>query len=168
MARSGPAGFFLLVDGYNLTPSKLQSFTHKVINPIINEHGMGDDWVERSPLGVRDVEISQSGAFFDPATGAAHDALKDIPTAADSDARILCAAFAGKAQGDLFTGSEGVYSHEYEVLGTVQDLQRANPTYSVSGSIEEGLILQILEERMGTAANWSTVGVDNGAASDKR
>ena len=152
--KHGSAEFFLFVDGYNLTAAILEQFIDSVVAPNIEAYGLGDDWKKRAPLGVRDTEISQEGAFFDTSAGNSHAALQgSVPASPQAVPRIVTFGRAGEAIGDEFVGIEGAYSHKYGVASKNEDLQRAITEYSVSGQRDEGAILQPLAAK---TANWDT------------
>jgi len=152
--RHGSAEFFLLVDGYNLTAAKVESFADAAIAPNIESWGLGDDWKERSPLGVREAELTAEGTFFDTNAGNSHDALSgSVPSSPQAVQRIVSFGKSGEAIGDEFVGVEGAYTHRYEVITKNEDLQRANAAYSVSGQRDEGHILQPLAAQ---TADWNT------------
>ena len=152
--RFGAAHVFLLVDGYNLTAAKLQGLTDNVIAEMVETSGLGDSWKERSPTGVRDVELVQEGAFFDTDTGKSHDALSgSLPSSPQATPRLVVFGMAGKAIGAPFVGLEGAYTQRYEVVAQNGNLQRANTAYSVRGQRDEGSTIQPLEKK---TADWNT------------
>jgi hypothetical protein len=133
---------------------------------MIETHGIGMPWKSRAPLGVRDIELAQEGAFFDTGAGLSHAALSgSVPSSPQAVERIVTFGYGGIAAADPFYGVEGAYSHEYQVVAAKEDLQRANTAYSVRGQLDEGVILQPLEAK---TSDWDTEGagsVDNGASS---
>jgi hypothetical protein len=155
--RFGPASVWgPLVDGYDLSASKLKALRDKVIATQEETHGLGDSWKERSPTGEKDTELVQEGAFFDTATGSSHDALSgSVPATPQAVARIVCFGYAGGTIGEPFVGLQGTYSHEYEVIAALGELQKANPTYAVSGQRDPGQIIQPLAVQ---TADWNTEG----------
>lgn len=154
MAKFGPASFFLLVDGYDLTASKPKTFSDDVISPMEETHGLGDSWKERTPVGVLDTEVVQDGAFFDTATSSSHDALSSsVPTTPQATERVMSFGYAGETIGESFVGIKGAYTHRYGVISSRDELQKANVQYSVTGAREPGAILQPLAEQ---SADWDT------------
>ena len=152
--KHGTADFFLFVDGYNLTAALLDQFVDTVSAPNIEAWGLGDSWKKRAPLGVRDTEIAQEGAFFDTSVGGSHEALQSsVPSSPQAVQRIVTFGRAGEAIGDEFVGLEGAYTHKYGVAAKGEDLQRALAEYSVSGQRDEGTILQPLAAK---TADWDT------------
>lgn len=165
--KSGPASAWgPIVDGYDFTNAKITGLTIKVISEMAETTGLGDGWKERTPIGVEDVELSQEGGLWDTtAVTGSHAALSaSVPTTPQAAVRVLCAGFAGATIGEPFFGIQGAYTHEYEVVSELGDLHRANVTYSVSGQIDDGVVLQPLATK---TANWDTEStpVDNSASS---
>lgn len=161
--KFGSSKVVFLVDGFNMLAAKVQSLRHKVGVVTERSDGLGDSWFEHSPTGDRFAELAQEGAFFNTSTGNSHDALKPASAEPTDPARIACVGFAGNAIGQPFTGYEGVLTVEYEVLGQLGKLQRANAVHTVSGEAEDGVIVHALTAE---TADGNTEGssVDNTTA----
>ena len=161
MAKYGSSSVgFVLVGGYSLLGSKIQSLTESVEAKLADTSGLGDSWGEVTPVGFSEATIAQDGAFFDDGTGNAHEALKTD----QATSRVMCVAFAGNTAGQPFVGYAGTYSHKYTVLAKVADLTKADVEYTVSGQRDEGVILQPLAAQ---TADWNTesTSYDSGASS---
>jgi hypothetical protein len=146
MARGkyGPSSAFMLVDGYDLTAAKIKSMRHLTRAPQEDTTGLGDSWVERTPVGVRETEIVQEGAIWNTAALNSHAALVGKePTTPQTTVRIVCMGFAGAA-GEDFYGDEGAFHGEVEVVAALGELQKVNATYEVTGVGDSGEILQKL------------------------
>jgi hypothetical protein len=160
MAKFGSASFSVfLVGGYNMLAAKVKGITHKVESVMERTDGLGDAWETPEPVGMARATFAQEGAFFDDATNEMHDGLK----ADTGTARVGMVGHAGNVLGAAFTGFSGLLASGYEVLAKLGGLTNANATYSVSGAVEEGVILQphatLTETTTGTS-------VDHGAATE--
>jgi len=150
--KIGSASFgVLLVDGYDFLASKLKAFTHKATATQERSDGLGDTIETMTPTGLLKLEITQAGAFFDDTTNQTHTLLATLANLAVS--RLLCAAFAGNTIGKPFLGASGLYTHEYDVLGQVGQLTKANVTYHVSGTLDRGVILN---QSVAKTVDWNT------------
>ena len=153
--RFGPSNFWgPFVDGFNLSSAKLTNFSDKIIAAMVESHGLGDSWKERTPTGEKDTELVQEGAYFDTTADSSHDALStSVPSSPQAVERVVSFGYAGATIGEPFVGIKGAYSHEYEVLTSPDDLQKANVTYAISGQRDAGAILQPLATK---TADWNT------------
>lgn len=150
--KIGSANFgALLLDGYDLLAQKAKAFTHKVTAVLENATGLGDSFENQLPTGVSQLEITQSGAFFDDSTTGLHGLLST--GANQQTARLVLAAFAGNTIGKPCLGASGVYGMGYEVLGQVAALTKANVTYKVSGTLDRGVLLNPSAAKV---ASWNT------------
>ncbi len=150
--KVGTADFgALYVDGYDLLASKLQGFTYKSAAQNEPSHGLGDKTSAKSPTGLVTLTITQTGAFFDDSANGAHALLAPVANLAVS--RLLAAAFAGNTIGKEFLGASGVYGMDYQVLGQVPKLTKANVAYDVSGSLDRGVILN---QAVSKTTSWNT------------
>lgn len=148
--KHGSASIWLLVDGYNLISAKLQSLRYKLSSIMEKSDGCGDLWDEHTPVGKRQLEVAQEGAFFDTSAGNIHAALSgSVPDTPQDTVRIVTMGFAGSVIGQPFLGCEGAYSHSYEVLGERDKLQRANVEYTVGGVVDDGVVLHELSAETG-------------------
>ncbi|KKL58096.1 hypothetical protein LCGC14_2228850, partial [marine sediment metagenome] len=126
----------------------------KIIAQMVESHGLGDSWKERTPTGEKDTELVQEGAYFDTSTGSSHDAFSaSVPSSPQATERVVSFGYAGETIGEMFVGIKGAYTNEYEVLAALGDLQKANATYAVSGQRDPGTILQPLAVK---TAHWDT------------
>lgn len=163
--KYGPASAVFLIDGYDMLSNKLKGLRHKITALNSDTTGLGDSFEEHTPSGVKKVEISQDGAFFDTTTNRIHDAMSSkVPATPQADVRIACLAFAGQTIGNMFWGALGAFSMAYEVLNEGEGLTKANVDYVVTGQAELGTILQELEAK---TADWNTGSAESydGAAS---
>lgn len=152
--KYGPASFWLLVDGYNLTAMRLKQFSWVTESLTEQVTGLGDAAEVHAPVNMLRTEISQSGGFFDDATNQAHEALAPyLPSGPSAAHRILAFGVEGMEAGKRFIGCAGVYSHAYEVMAGRGELVKANAQYRVSGHTDRGVILQPLATQ---TADWNT------------
>jgi hypothetical protein len=111
--------------------------------------GLGDTWDEHTPTGSKMATINQDEAFFDDATNGMHVAWKDT----NATSRVVSWTNEGNVAGKRFFGGQGVFAVAYELLAKLQDLTKANVTYTLTGVRDEGVILQALEAKTG---DWNT------------
>lgn len=150
MPKYGAKDFaVLLLDGYNMLGAKVQAFGDEVNIPQQRSDGLGDEWREWSPTGKLEVTVEQEGAFFDTTTASIHDALK----AAAATSRLLAWAPAGNVIGSVFKAAQGITQVAYGVLARGNGLTNANARYQVSGSLDEGVIVQPHETK---TVDWNT------------
>ncbi len=164
MARHGPADVFLTVDGYDLTAASPQQLSETVTVPTVRTDGLGDGWQKHTPIGVRQVELSIEGAFFDTGANNSHAALGgSVPSSVQAVPRLLVYG-PSRGVGDACVGLSGLYQQSYQVMMSQGDLHRANATYLVTGQRDECVLLQPLEAK---TADWNTESqtLDNGASS---
>lgn len=163
MAKYGsPSAKLLLVGGYDLIGDTTE-LTDIVKEGLLEEsHSLGDSWREQTATGIRTAAFGQNG-FFNDAVGAIHDAM--FAAAAQTTARVGVIGIEGNDYGKRFMGFEGTFSGQFNRVAQRGALLKANVQYSVSGKLDEGIILQILEQK--TTTDWDTDAnsQDNGASS---
>ncbi len=148
--KAGSAGFAVfLVDGYDVLAAKVQALTYKLTAMTERSDGLGDTWEKNSPTGVSTAELTQAGAFFDDAGNGIHDAFK----ASTDVLRVVCWAPNANTIGKAFAAVQGAYGMTYEVLGAVGKLTKANVTYTVSGQLDRGVIVQ---SQTAKTIDWNT------------
>jgi|TARA_R110000824_G_scaffold8899_3_gene40387 hypothetical protein len=158
MAKYGPSSVsFFLVSGYNLA-GVTSDMTYKKTGGAEETQALGDSWAESIPTGRMSAELSQNG-WFDDASKSSVDALIGI---AGTTSRVICVAPAGGTAGKAFTGFEGAFSTEVERLVEKDGLAKLNCTYTVSGAVEEGAIIEALTAQ---TASGNSSSVDNSASS---
>ena len=147
MAKAGSGSFgMLLIGGYNLLAMKVRDVAHAVVAKMEDAMGLGDTWESSLPTGTRSATLTQTGGFFDDTTNSSHDFLRQN----NQVARIAAFAYNGNTIGKEFTGVEGVYSVVYDVLARDGELTKANATYTITGKVDRGVIVQ----------NWTTKTID--------
>ena len=155
--KYGSASGLLLLDGYNLLASKLQSMSFEPEALMEPSHGIGDSWEESTPTGMSRAVVEQLGAFWDTTALYSHAALKDGPPGTpQATARIACMGFAGQTKGQPFHGFEGAHQMTYGAKVAVGKLTRADARFVISGRADhDGVILQELAAQ---TADWNTEG----------
>lgn len=152
--KYGAQSAWLLVNGYNLIPSKLKNLAYKVMSKMEETTGLGDSWQEFTPVGLGSVSFTAKGGFFDTtATTGAHAALKDPQSSPQATAKTVCLGFAGNTAGEDFIGFQGALEVSYGVMASVGSLSKADAEYLVTGRFERGQIIQPLATK---TADWNT------------
>lgn len=149
---------FLLVDGYSILP-RTGTLTSKVTATMDDITPLGVEYSEAAYGGLKTGEFTHSG-FYDDATNSTNDAFNEQ----NGESRVICLAPEGNTIGKAMTGLGGAYQSAYERVATKGQIHRANGSFTVSGDVDEGVILHALGAE--TAAD-DTQGssVDNGASS---
>jgi len=159
--KYGSSAFSMfLVGGYSLLAAKLKGVRHGKESLTEQSDGLGDSTVSHTPIGMERATLVQTGAFFDDTVNGLHDAFKAAPTAS----RVVTWGVEGNTIGLGFNGALGAIGVKYEVLvaaGT-GGLTKANATYQIDGTIEEGVILQAHQQQ---TIDWTNTSVDNAASS---
>ena len=159
MAKYGSAHVgVVLVDGYDLLPSKIESMVGPKVTSVFEQtDGLGDEWEEHLPVGVRRAELSQSG-WWDDDTGAIQEAF----VGQQGVERVVCIGLNGGARGDLFTGIRGAFGGEFERLAVRNGLVKANVTYQINGQVDDDVVIAIAHSAQ--AADFNSPGVAESAA----
>ena len=169
MARYGsPSGVFVF-DGYNLLAHKLQGIRVKQMAITEPYTGVGDSWEENVPVGVQQAELAQEGAFFSDDTGTFHERLAGAAGSPDSDPNgtpgVGIVGYSGSAQGSAVYAFSGALGVSYDVVSSVNQLQRANVEYKVTGQMDNDAVL-IAAARTTVTTDSNSTSVDNAAATD--
>lgn len=126
---------FLLIGGYDVLGVTTQ--LEDSLEAIIEEtHALGDSWVKREYLGIKQAELTQEG-FYDDATDSVHEAL----CTKEGTERLLCYGLEGNTIGQQFIGYSGALQASYTRIASRGELHRANASYHGTGDVEEGVIL---------------------------
>src|SRR5687768_14261596 len=162
MAKYGsPNVGFLLVGGYSLAGYATE------ISPVGGSESLtersdtvGDTWEEHTPLGQKKGMFYQTG-FFDDESGGINEAMSGN----GGTSRVVCVSLEGNTIGKKFVGYAGTFASKYTRIAQRGALHKANVTYTVTGEVEDGVILQELEQK--TTTDWDTdaESVDNAASS---
>lgn len=159
MAKHGSSdvGFFL-VDGYNLA-GVLTTFTDTAEATTEETTCLGVTDQEATPAGTMKADLSQDG-FFDDAVNSEHQAL----AGQGGVSRVVCYGLEGNTAGKRFRAYAGAYASKYVNQAQRGSLHKANATYTVSGAVEDGDIVQPLATVSG---DGQSAAVDNLSATTK-
>lgn len=158
---ASPSVGFLVVDGYDLLGSDLQTINAQEKEALLEETtGLGATWPTMVALGLFKGAFGHEG-FYDDATGSVNDAI----ATKEGTSRIACLSITGNTPGGKFVGYAGALVGKYTRLVQLGALHKAKADYTVSGAVEDGIVLQEFESK---TADWNTEGADsqdNGASS---
>jgi hypothetical protein len=154
MAKRGSADFgFLLVGGYSLLASEVFDVSLSAEAVTEESHGLGKSWAEHLATGLKRVTFSQSGLFDDDAAGVAVAMVGQ-----NMVSRIVALTFEGNVLGRAFVGLAGAFGAVVERVSQRGALHRLNVTYTVTGTKDEGVILEPDSAR---TVSWTGAAVDN-------
>ena len=108
--------------------------------------------------GDKSASIAQSG-FFDASADGSNNALCEK----EGTSQVLCLLNEGNVAGRRAVCAQGAFAGAYKRLASRGSRHKAQATYSASGVVEDGAILQPLAT-VTTAGNTEGSSVDNGAA----
>jgi len=124
--KYGPSSVTLtLEDGPGGTPRGLENFTlnglsAKDMSEMVESHGLGDSWKERTPTGLLDsAEIELEMIWDTTATTGTHAIFLAMDDGPQDDGRELVAVF-----GDSKTWTRDVRLAEREVIAAKDDIQK--------------------------------------------
>lgn len=149
---------FLLVDGASILP-RTGSITSKVTATMDDVTPLGVEYSEAAYGGLKTGEFTHAG-FYDDATNSTNDAFNEQ----NGVSRVVCAGLEGNTIGKALTGMGGAYQSAYERVATKGQIHRANGSFTVSGDVDEGVILHALGAET-AAGDTQDDSVDNGASS---
>lgn len=159
MARKGSGDVaFLLVDGISILGSTTK-ITDSREDILEDNTPLGVAWEQWAAVGLGKGSFTQNG-FYDSAADGANGALV-VNTGA---ARVLCYGYEGNTAGEAFVGAAGAIRGKYTRIASSGKLTKANSEFSISGGINEGVILATLAART-TAGDTTSVKHDNAAES---
>ena len=157
MAKYGPSSVSFFLVGGNSLAGATSSMTYKKTGGAEETQSLGDSWAESTPTGKMSAELSQTG-WCDDAAGSSVAALGGNETTS----QVVCVAPAGGAAGAAVTGFEGAFGAEVERLVEKDGLAKLNCTYTVTGAVEEGKVIEALTAQ---TANGNSSSLDNSASS---
>ncbi len=145
---------FLLVDGYDLLGSEVLDVTVPEPEAVTEEsHGLGKAWVEYLATGVRKA-VASLQALYDDAT----DAIADTLDGQEATERVVCWGITGNAVGAKFIGAQGAFGAKYKRMFTRGALHRVNLDQTITGAVDEGIVLQHLAAK---TIDWDTEGAES-------
>lgn len=157
MANFGsPSVGFVLVGGIDLLPVDVLAVEDLSKESLLEvTHGLGKTDEESKATGV------MKGAFG--LTRYYDDGVNPF-VGSEQTPQVGCLSWNGNVVGGKFTGFAGLFGAHARAIKR-GELHKVKETYTVSGQVEEGIVLQELEAK---TADWNTEGadsVDNGASS---
>ncbi len=168
--KHGPQEVFVLYDGYDLTADKASAV------PVISEEaetaettGLGDSFREHTPTGLAKCELEITGAIFDTCSARSHDQfstglMSSVGATPQVAAKLAIIGPAGSSVGAPCIAFEGAHRTIYKVTGNLEDLQRANATYTMTGARDPGEVIHPLGEET-TDNNTQSTSLDAGTCS---
>lgn len=162
MAKYGGSSVgFVLVGGYSLMGLTKEIPQGGDVESLFEEtHALGDSWVEQTPTGLKKGTFSQT-AWYDDDTLQTNEAF----VGNTSSSRVICVGHEGNTIGKRFIGLAGAFANKFSRLLSRGALHYCNVGYTVSGQVEQGIILQELEQKTTTDWNTDSESVDNAASS---
>jgi hypothetical protein len=163
MSKYASSSVSILVDGYDLSPALHESISRSTETITQQTNPFGTAGEGHSPTGMVKSTLNVGGGIYDQAVDPLHPGK--IAAGGVGESRIVCITNEGQAKGKHFTGYEGAYSQKSEAVDTNGALAKSNVTYIVSGSVDEGVILQELASKTG---DWTTETSDGIDAADEQ
>lgn len=159
MAKWGSDDAWVLIDGYDVTSTSTE-LEQSVEAQIEETHGLGDAWIERDYVGVKQWQITQNG-FYDDAALSSNVAL----VSSVGSTRVMCYGLEGHTVGKKFVGGAGAVQTNFQRVVTRGELHKANATYQGSGRLWDGVILHELSAETADGDTEGADSVDNAASS---
>lgn len=147
----------LLIGGRSILASVTDVDTERKA-AVVKTTPLGVTWAVYGDTGLREAVINQQG-WFDAAADAENDAL----CGREGTSQVLCLTHAGNIAGRVMLACAGIFAGVYKRILAGTTLHRATATHTVSGEVEDAVILQPLAT-LTTPGNTDTTGVDNAAA----
>ena len=168
--KHGPAEVFILYDGYDLTAEKVNAVTLSEESETAETTGLGGSgFREHTPTGIAKCELELNGAIFNTCSAKSHDQFSTGLMSSDGVNPQAAANFAvigpaGSSVGSPCEGFEGAHRVKYNITGSLDDLQRANATYLMTGARDSGVVIHPLGEET-TDNNTESTAFDAGSCS---
>ena len=152
---------FFIINGYDVTgvSTTLSDITTASLEDTT---GLGDAWQEQTSTGVRSAELSAEG-FYNDGTSSIDAAL----SGSQQTSKVVSYAYAGGALGTEMTSHAGVFAGTYSRGATRNELTKANGTYTVAGTKDEGVVVfplaSVTATGTGSATNYGSSTASGGA-----
>lgn len=156
MKYSGQSFGVFLVDAYNLAPAICDAVSVERESLTEPTNPFAAPSKQNTPVGIEMGTLVVGNGFFDTAT----DPLYGPSGDATGIARIVSALVNGNVIGLPFWGFAGAYTQKYKVLDKKDGITQADAIYQVSGAVESGVIVQLLQAY---TASWDTKTAGAGA-----
>lgn len=156
MAKYGGANVgFLLVGGYSLLGSDVTELVGPDKEAVLEETtGLGAAWPTHAGTGLQKGAFGHSG-FYDDTVGSVNEALLN---GSQQAAHVVCVGMNGNTIGAKFVGLAGTLIGKYRRVVTRGQLHKAIADGTVSGAVEDGVILQHLTAK---TVDWNTEGAES-------
>lgn len=161
MSKYSSSGVSVLVDGYDLTPVLVETVSRSTESITQPHLPFGVTTEAHLPVGLVKHTLSLGGAIYDQAVDPMHPGF--ITDGGVGESRLVVIANEGQTKAKNFAGYEGAYSQKSEAVVTNGQLVKSNVTFVVSGTVDEGVILQELAAK---TADWDTESTPIDAADD--
>jgi len=126
---------FLIINGYDVTG--VSTSLSDVSTATLEETtGLGDAWQEQTSTGNLTAELTAEG-FYNDGTASIDAALSE----SEQTSKVVSYTYEGGTLGNGMTSHEGVFAGTYTRSPTRGELTKANGTYTVSGTKDEGVVL---------------------------
>lgn len=123
--EDGPGG-----TARNIEDAILNGITAEDFAEMVETHGLGDSWKERTPTGILDSEeIQLEGVWDTTATTGTHAVLGTVDSGPQDDGRELVIVF-----GDSKTWTRDVRLARYGVISSTDNIQRFRATLTPTGA----------------------------------
>lgn len=148
-----------ILGGYDiLTNGVLTEFADKISAVAEEAHGLGDAWVKRQHVGIRNGEFTHTG-FYDDTPNSILTALHaNIATSP-----VLTYSVVPNTAGNAFVGFQGALEIDFSKHPVRGQLTKLTAHYQGNGVVEEGKILLALGSKT-TTGNSTAAGVDFGTS----
>ena len=158
MAKYGPGEVaFFAIGGFNLL-GELTSCNSKISGILEDSRPLGVTWGEHTPVGIRFMELSQSG-FYNDVSGQSNDAI----VGKQETSVVLSFGVEGNTIGEEMVGAFGVFAGEYNRAQEREGLHKADATYRVTGVVDQhARILHELSVETAASGDTEASSVDGG------
>jgi hypothetical protein len=147
--KHGPSEVFIYLDGYDLTPEQYTDAFIEEEAETAEVSGLGTAFRQHAPTGMARCAIELNGAVWRSDADRIHDRYSTGLMTSDgatpqATPKLVTVGFAGSTIGAECEGFEGVHQVSYRVTAVLDDLQRANAAYLVSGARDEMRVIHPL------------------------
>jgi hypothetical protein len=116
---------------------------------------IGETWATFAFTGEKSATVTQDG-FFDATADQANDAI----CARQGTSQVVCLGLRGNTRGVAMIGLEGGFAATYKRALSAGNLHKASATYTVTGVLEDPIILKTLAA-VTADGNTEATSVDN-------
>lgn len=152
---SPQVGFFLL-GGYSLLGETTAISPIRKRSILQETQTLGDTWPEPKAVGVREGYFTAKGWYNDDAVSINESVLANMSTS-----RVACIAPEGNTIGKALIGFAGAITGELSRLIEVAKLHFCGTPYTISGEVDDGIILHALTAETATGDTEGGSSQDN-------